>query len=91
MYNFFFLGWEVPEGYDFEHLPPTPANVALWRKKQDLGDYTWDYLGGDTVDIAQGTHPWYHGQDSHLPHEVHEENVNAPIDDGHGHHKKGHH
>eukprot|EP01084_Bolivina_argentea_P179500 310169_1 len=50
-------GWEVPKGYDFKHLPPTPANVALWRKKQELGHETWDYRMGDTLDIAAGTHP----------------------------------
>eukprot|EP00483_Globobulimina_turgida_P000704 UN00704 len=51
-------GWEVPKDYNFKHLPPTPANVALWRKKQELGHLPWDYKMGDTMDIAAGTHPW---------------------------------
>eukprot|EP01083_Nonionella_stella_P116846 347584_1 len=63
-------GWEVPEGYNWKNLPPTPANVALWRKKQELGHAPWDYKMGDSMDIAAGTHPWTlhvhdHGEHDH--------------------------
>ena len=93
IFVYFFLcniGWEAPAGYNWEQLPPTPANIALWRKRHEMGDTPFDYRGGEAHDIMIGTHPWYHGQDSHMPHEHHFEDVDADIDapkhGAHGHH-----
>eukprot|EP01084_Bolivina_argentea_P141544 248709_1 len=61
-------GWEVPKDYSFTSLPPTPANVALWRKKQELGHKEWDYKMGDVIDVAAGTHPWNLHKHDHSGH-----------------------
>ena len=51
-------GWEVPQNYDWEHIPPTAANIALWRKRQELGHETWNYTMGESYNIALGAHTW---------------------------------
>lgn len=78
-------GWEVPKGYDFHNLPPTPANVALWRKKQDIGGNPWDYKMGEAIDIAVGTHPWTLHVHEH-EHADHEEEEEEGGHGGGGHH-----
>ena len=78
-------GWEVPKGYDWHSIPPTPANVALWRKKQDIGHNPWDYKLGDAIDIAAGTHPWTLHAHEH-PHTHDEDEEPAEHGSGGGHH-----
>ena len=73
-------GWEIPAGYDWKHLPPTPGNVALWRKKQDIGHEGWDYKMGDVIDVAAGTHPWTLHAHDHGDHGDHDD------DEEGGHH-----
>ena len=82
-----YLGWEVPAGYDWHHLPPRPANVALWRKKQELQGQDYNYLMGEAMNIVVGTHVWYHGQAAH--HDSHgDEDPGMADAAGHG---SGHH
>ena len=76
-------GWEIPKGYDFKNLPPTPANVALWRKKQDIGHSPWDYKMGDEMDI-RATHVWTAHVHDHGEHGGHDEEEEGG--DGGGHH-----
>jgi len=78
-------GWEVPKDYSWTALPPTPANVALWRKKQELGHEAWDYKMGESIDIGAGTHPWTLHAHEH-PHEDHGEEEEGGHGGGGGHH-----
>merc|ERR1711920_382012 len=56
-------GWEVPAGFDYHHLAPTPNNVATWKKRQEMGHQEWYYGMGDKFGICNEAHPYYHSMD----------------------------